>query len=721
MLSADLPVFYHKELGITDKYVDVTKLLHNNSHIQGGTKKIRILPESTAKINPAALPFCLRPKQSDPLTIPIRLNGTIPILIQYSHTTFSDPPIVQHHDILSKALKSMLDHAELSEVPGEEGLQILPLHITEQGAYKLERVVDKTGNEVRVYRSEAIVVECPSAEISSFNELPHFCQGEVDALKIRVRGVPPLHLTYSQEVNGHAVTIPIDSIHPESFSSPFTQGGLEIVQHRYENVEYTFAQTHSITLTYPLTLDVVGHWDYTLLEVKDALGNSIDYKGTPPGYRLAVHELPKIQFRGCSEDTPTKLLKGRDSNLYFNVHTTEPGPFNVTLAYTPESSDAQTLNTYEILHKRDSLSIGHPGLYSIVNVTSRFCQGDVLTPQSCLVVTPTEPTLQIDWSPLKDHCSGTVGVTADLTFTGEPPFHLSYRVLSRTTSTHEVRRVKIDRTRHQMEFKPDVAGTYVYEFITVDDGNYRFIELNGNMYATEATIHPLPGARFTDLGARKTCIGSSLSVPVRLIGSGPWNLTYDISESGAKRKSMWTSVQDSETWLELPDFTKGGKATVSLRSVKDGSGCTMQLGEEDLVVDVRREKPSARFYTTGITGRHGDAVKLPLRLTGEPPWFLKYAVVDAGGQRSERDVMVTDPNGFIETRAEGVYELVAVADSTCPGVIKSGHEKFEVTWIARPKLDIVGFEGVPLHETHRLHDICAGEDAFLDLTLHGTT
>jgi hypothetical protein len=37
-------VFYNKELGITEKYVDVRTILHNNSHIQG-RKVVRILPE----------------------------------------------------------------------------------------------------------------------------------------------------------------------------------------------------------------------------------------------------------------------------------------------------------------------------------------------------------------------------------------------------------------------------------------------------------------------------------------------------------------------------------------------------------------------------------------------------------------------------------------------------------------------------------------------------
>ena len=613
----------------------------------------------------------------------------------------------------------MIEHAEISKTPGEDGLVMLPFHIREPGAYKLERVVDKTGSDVRIYRSEAVVVDCPFAEISSFNvEESHFCQGETDALKISVRGVPPLHLTYSQNVNGQATTIPIDSIKPDEFLLGEVVGLREHVLRREE--DYSFAQSHAVTLTYPLSLDTVGLWRYILTDVRDVMGNVVEFEDSPSGYSITVHETPKVNLRGCSEDNPLKVLKARDANLNFNIQTSESGPFDVTLSYTPpDSSDPTLIDTHRLTHKRDSLSVTDPGVYTIVNMSSRYCPGEVLTPQSCLVITPPEPTLQIEWSTLRDHCSGTVGVTADLTFIGEPPFHLSYRTLSMTTNQHETKRMRVDRTRHQLEFRPEVAGTYQYEFNALDDANYRWIELDGDMYSHEATVHPLPGVKFVDTELRKTCIGSSLTVPVRMIGSGPWNLTYDIVESGGKRNSFTTTVDTSETLLDLPDFQKGGKATVSLRSVTDGGGCKVQLGEEDLVIDVRREKPSARFYTHTITGRDGDTVKLPLRLTGDGPWWLRYSVVDSRGQRSEHEVRVNDPNGFIETRSDGTFELLSVIDSSCPGIVKKGQEKFEVTWIKRPKVDIIGFEGGARHEVQKLQEICAGQDDFLDLTLHG--
>lgn len=673
---------------------------------------------STAKINPAGKPFCLRHKQTTPLTVPIRLNGTTPILIQYSHTTFSDPPVVHHHDIVAKPLKSMIEHAESPEAPDEEGIQILPFHVAEIGAYKLERVVDKSGNDVRIYRSAAIVVECPTAEISSFNENEaHFCQGETDALKIHVRGVPPLHLTYTQTVNGHPINIPIDSIQPESFTSPLLHG--ESTQHVVKQADYSFAQAHPVTLTYPLSLDTVGIWTYVLTEVRDALGNRVEYE-SPPGYSITVHERPKVSLRGCSEDNPIKLLKGRDTSLYFNVQTTEPGPFEITLGYIePDSSSPSKLENHTLTHKRDSLSITQPGVYTLQSIATRYCPGDVLAPQSCLVITPPEPTLQIEWSTLKDHCSGTVGVTADLTFIGEPPFHLSYRVLSKSTNQQEVKRIKVDRTRHQMDFKPEVAGTYQYDFIALDDANYRYIELEGGMFSHEATIHPLPGVKFVDLEPQKTCIGSSLNVPIRMIGSGPWNLTYDIVESGGRRQSYSIMVDKSETTLELPEFRKGGRGTVSLRSVTDGGGCKVQLGEQDLVVDVRREKPSARFYGNNLIGREGDAIKIPLRLTGEGPWYLKYVNENLKGERFEHEAFVTDPNGVIDTRSDGTFELASVRDSSCPGIIKQAHQKFEISWIARPKVEIIGFKGTLPHEVKKLDDVCCGQDAFLDLGLHG--
>jgi len=613
----------------------------------------------------------------------------------------------------------MKEHAESSEEHGEEGLQILPFHITDIGAYKLERVVDKTGNDVRLYRSEAVVVECPSAEISSFTEQDgDFCQGESDALKVHVRGVPPLHVSYVQEVNGHEITIPIDSIHPETFTSPLLQSDAN--QQVIRTSDYTYAQAHPITLTYPLSLETVGSWRFTIKDVRDAMGNHVNYEDPPPGYHFKVHEKPKVSLRGCSENNPIKVLKGRDTNLNFNIQTMEAGPFNLTLAYTPSDSvEPVSIEIYHLHHKRDSLSVTEPGLYTILGIGTRFCSGDVLTPQSCLVITPPEPSLQIEWSTLRDHCSGTVGVTADLTFIGEPPFHLSYRTLSKSTNQHEVKRIKVDRTRHQLDFKPEVAGTYQYEFIALDDVNYRWVELDGEMYSHEATVHPLPGVKFVDPQTRKTCIGSSLSVPVRMIGTGPWNLTYDIVEGGGRRKSFSTTVTETEAMLELPQFQKGGKGTVSLRSVTDGSGCKVQLGEEDLVIDVRREKPSARFYTSAFTGRDGDTIKMPLRLTGDGPWHLHYFNEDSQGRQFEHDAFVNDPNGFIETRSDGVFELLSVSDSSCPGVVKPGYERFHVTWIARPKVDIIGFEGVPRHEIQRRADICAGADAFLDVTLHG--
>ena len=615
----------------------------------------------------------------------------------------------------------MIDHAETSDEPNEESLLTLPFQITETGAYKLERVVDKSGNDIRIYRSEAIVVDCPTAEISSFSNegAGRFCQGETDALKVSVRGVPPLHVLYVQEVNGHVARVPIDSIHPESFASPLLAGDAN-QQHVIRQVDYSYAQAHPVTLTYPLTLDTVGIWKYALLEVRDALGNIVSYEDAPPGYSLSVHERPQVSLRGCSEDNPIKVLRGRDTNLYFNIQATESGPFNISLGYIPpDSSDPPIVDTHKLDHKRDALSITEPGLYSIMDISTRYCTGDVLTPQSCLVITPSEPTLQIEWTTLKDHCSGTVGVTADLTLTGEPPFHLSYRILSKATNQHEVKRIKIDRTRHQVDFRPEVAGTYSYEFIALDDINYRWIELDGEMFSHEATVHPLPGVKFLDTGMRKTCIGSSLDVPVRMIGSGPWNLTYDIVEGSGKRQTFAVTIDQSETTLHIPEFQKGGKGTISLRSVTDGSGCKVQLGEEDLVVDVRREKPSARFYGQTVQGRDGDLIKLPLRLTGDGPWRIRYAFEDGDGNRSEHEVFVTDPNGSIETRSEGVYELLGVVDSSCPGVVKPQGGKFIVNWISRPKVDIVGSEGAPRHEILRKADICAGQDAYLDLNLHG--
>ena len=50
-------VFYNKELGIAEIYVDVGKLLHNTSHIQG-RKVVRILPERYVVLETRLTKYC---------------------------------------------------------------------------------------------------------------------------------------------------------------------------------------------------------------------------------------------------------------------------------------------------------------------------------------------------------------------------------------------------------------------------------------------------------------------------------------------------------------------------------------------------------------------------------------------------------------------------------------------------------------------------------------
>jgi nucleoporin POM152 len=59
-----------------------------------------------------------------------------------------------------------------------------------------------------------------------------------------------------------------------------------------------------------------------------------------------------------------------------------------------------------------------------------------------------------------------------------------------------------------------------------------------------------------------------------------------------------------------------------------------------------------------------------------------------------------------------------VEDSGCPGTIRRGHEKFEVHWIPRPTMKIVGAE-TSQNGMLKKPDICVRQDALLDLTLHG--
>src|SRR5690606_12959749 len=141
-----------------------------------------------AKFNPNKQCFCLN-STNPTIHIPIRINGTTPLNMQVLRT---DPVTSQPHiiDVKDRETKRMVRSAIRDEDDPEISYMQFP--VKEPGLYRLMRIKDITGLDVKIYRSEALIVTCPKAKIvAPSNSAMNRCTGDLSDFALSVEGLAP--------------------------------------------------------------------------------------------------------------------------------------------------------------------------------------------------------------------------------------------------------------------------------------------------------------------------------------------------------------------------------------------------------------------------------------------------------------------------------------------------------------------------------------------------
>ncbi|KAK0539992.1 hypothetical protein OC835_000875 [Tilletia horrida] len=501
----------------------------------------------------------------------------------------------------------------------------------------------------------------------------------------------------------------------------------------------------------PLNLDLTrpGTYSYELASVRDACGNvhvlqaddARSKKTVQERRSIEVHQPAKFAFDGCVPERPIKLKRDRPGPLYLKVSVNggdkASAPWDLTAAYTPDATAADLVGshgpwtrnfTVKPQQGMVSFEVTGPGSYTLEKASGRYCPGEIGAPWTCNVVDVPLPTANISFSSIDDICAGPVGVKALAIVNGAPPFTL------RGTQIYGRNRRPFERTfthsREEIDFKPSSEGAVEYVFESLTDANYRELKIDGPRH--KQVVHPLASASFDDAtgnsntrnardGSKQiqlhSCNGDVATYDVLFQGTPPYDLTYAIS-SGSERGSPKTKtikgITDSRYKLEvaLPkDVAKrGGQVTVSLVSVKDGKGCERPLTTSDLVIDVRRIKPTAGFVPTEVALREvikleDHDVELPIRLSGDGPWKV--------GVQHESDAKpvvhkFSKPEAHIRVRKAGTYTLTSVEDD-CPGSILEGRETYLVKVRERPAVQFTDDSGILASNQSLLRrPVCAG-------------
>src|SRR5690606_15714948 len=134
------------------------------------------------------------------INIPIRINGTTPFNMQIARTDLETNK-VHIMEVNNKETKKLF---KASRKADDSEVRFMTLTVKEPGLYQLRRMKDISTLDVRIYRSEALVVNCPKASVKTLSASSDRCVGDLSDFAISVEGLAPLKIKYGRTVQQHS-------------------------------------------------------------------------------------------------------------------------------------------------------------------------------------------------------------------------------------------------------------------------------------------------------------------------------------------------------------------------------------------------------------------------------------------------------------------------------------------------------------------------------------
>jgi nucleoporin POM152 len=726
---------WDSELAISERSVKPGAILHNASLILG-KQIVNILPEGSAVLNPDKQSFCLNSSVTQ-LEIPLMINQTEPIEMEILRIDI-DTNVNETIIVKKGELRTMLKKARKAVRSADPDDPLtLAYTVKKPGVYLLKKVTDHSKLLVRPRSTNVVVATCPQARVKPTGK--DRCRSDLSNVALEVEGTPPLNVKYRLTVNGKPRGgSQFQNLQPDDAISPLSRHTSQaLVKSGREDISW--ARPHKILVPLNETLTTSGSWEYEIEEVQDGLGNFVSYLNVDdddrPRHRVPdirqlfeVHERPTAFLKGCSPQTPLRVPKGNSARLPVAYGSTGKGAIDsahtVSYIFTPQENiiadgyhapDAELRK--EPLRKGEQPTIKAAGLYTIKSVSSEFCDGEVFEPTSCLLQNPPEPDLSLDSEDIIDKCAGNpIGLRVGLDFVGSPPFLVTYYEKKDGRETR-MPPLQIASHRSTIDLTPQDAGHYEYTFKTISDKVYGERPLKN--IVLQQDVRPSAQAHFIESSRPKqACIDDTAEFDVGFAGEAPWKLEYEIVHNG-KRTKRAIETENPHYTIRTDKLSSGGEYIVALTSVTDKAKCKEVLKEEARV-NVRHERPKAYFgHIEGkqtVLALESRQVGLPLRFSGSGPWTLKYENLKTKEVKKES---FQNPNSWLDVKTDGTYQLLAVQDSVCPGLVDEKADQFVVSWVARPSLSVPETSAVLDGSRYIKEAVCEGDEDSFDVSLTG--
>ncbi|OEJ80352.1 Nucleoporin [Hanseniaspora osmophila] len=780
-----------QKMAISGNTVNYKKITDSSSHFKG-KHIIKILPENTALFNPFHDSYCFSEQYGvHNVQVPIRVNSTIDIgFLQFEHRDlYTNKPnlinistsIKNEAHLIKKIVKHderlrFLNQDSISNIEKAQSIQYYNVTLSKPGYYQLVKLLDKDNFQLKLYRSNLVVPECPRAsfkpveknslEKPSTNLYYDRCLGTEDKISITVNGVPPLQLQYGKRSGQNSIketVIDDTSLQPPNFlngdfSPLMAQHAVnKLSKNDISNLKW--AQNYDVDIELQSVSKDQGLHGYHIYKIIDGFGNVIQrdilFKNDKNNldYEYYIHGEPKASLsERINAKSPTKkslviTLEDFDAQKKLYQHD---GPFDVEILYKREGSDDVEI-IHQSLQKNKHLEIiaEKSGEYVLNSVNSKFCPGIVLGENRVVVTEPVPPQMKIEATSIQDQCAGPIGLDFNLIFTGVAPFEFTTKIhkinpITGQKTLYESKKRRSMGTRHQFLFNPSQVGDYEIEFVdisnTVFNTPIKLQPLSEYLFKTSMKVKPdakitnnnSNNNRFNGNFVEKLCLNESRSVSVDLRGEPPFELKYDITETNTNERTFFVAENVMENHLQLatPNFAKGGNYVFSLASVKDSTGCLVPLSGEEVSYNVRRLAPSAEFNFIDEDHQHviikaGSSTTLPLRLLGDPPFQIGYQHAspnDKFGAEIKYATITSKVRPSLTLKEQGTYKLVSIQDNACKGFVGS-QNSFQISYLPQPKLKVLDHNHGKINKINEFkflkNDVCEKVEQVIELQIDG--
>ncbi|CCF55478.1 hypothetical protein KAFR_0A00400 [Kazachstania africana CBS 2517] len=752
-------VFFNKELSVTGASVHHNKIIDSSSHFKGALT-IKILPENTAMLNPLHESYCLPMDDvstTNFLEVPIRINSTSDI--KFIQVEFRDlyTNSVETRNFSKNDIKLSKDSTSQET---DLNIKHYLIPVNEIGFYQVKKILDSKNLPLKIHPAHLIVPHCPTVSLIGSGAGDR-CVGDADDLSIEIHGVPPLKLSYSKIIDDQEFSYVDSNLQPEFFLSPLSSSVLSNQKSKKylfssnDLSDLTWARSHAVTIDLNSLTTKDGHYLYRIDKLVDSLGNTMDFnsimspslrKDTHLVYEFNVHVIPRASLEEkFDSNSPTK----RSLSFEFENFRKWKNdlPFNGRITYTDDDGNKESLEIKDIHSLSHSFAAELPGTYTLMGIESKFCPGVIIGKSNVLVTRPIPPNLDVKSSPIMDKCVGQIGLDFDLTFTGVPPYHFTAKIFKIENNgnkrLYDTKRLNSDGSRYQFSYNPTAEGNY--EII--------FDSLSNELFTDPISLQPVENFSFKtsmrvkpsakiNLGHHQKnkhlCLGESTIIPIAFKGEPPFTLDYDILEISTNKRSSYTvdKIETTSHDITTPFFEIGGDYILSLASIMDSSNCKVGLSEPDAKIHVRRDIPTASLnlpkeHEKNATFhiKQGAVLEIPLKLTGEGPFSVKYQHLDSSGNviGTYKSDFKSNYKPFLRVSQVGRYRLIEMNDSGCPGKIENmDRQSFEVSFLERPSFAIQQ----SLLTTKKINKItdtifsketsCQGIEDKIDLVLNGS-